>query len=107
MAKKKQEIERKRKRKAEGDDAGDDDADKEDEEDDESVDISLPVILVFFILVCGFLISLYFFYEYLGEFFGIYLNYNPNLPLLGWFYEYFELNQRFLYSGNAKFPRLT
>ena len=67
MAKKKQKIERKRKRKADGDDAGDDDADKEDEEDDESVDISLPVILVFFILVCGFLISLYFFYEYLGE----------------------------------------
>ena len=66
MAKKKQEIERKRKRKADGDDGGDDDADKE-EEDDESVDISLPVILVFFILVCGFLISLYFFYEYLGE----------------------------------------
>ena len=68
MAKKKQEIERKRKGKTEGDTAGDD-ADKDDEEEDESVDISLPVILVFFILVCGFLISLYFFYEYLGELF--------------------------------------
>ena len=36
-----------------------------DKEDNESVDITLPAILIFFVLVCGFLVLLYFFYDQL------------------------------------------
>lgn len=35
------------------------------DEDEETVDISMIVIAIFFVLVCAFLVSLYFFYDYL------------------------------------------
>ena len=39
-----------------------------DGDDDEGDEISVPMIIVFFILVCTFLVLLYFFYEYLGKY---------------------------------------
>ena len=39
-----------------------------DGDDDEGDEISVPMIIIFFILVCTFLVLLYFFYEYLGKY---------------------------------------
>lgn len=46
--------------------SGEDDR-SDDAEDDEDLDITIPKVIIFFIMVCAFLVLLYFFYEYLGR----------------------------------------
>ena len=52
------------------DDNKDEDVKDEDDkdEDDENFDMTVTSVIIFFGLVCTFLILLYFFYDYLGKF---------------------------------------
>ncbi|XP_071140613.1 signal peptide peptidase-like 2A isoform X3 [Mytilus edulis] len=64
---KKQEEKEKKKREkkyVQSSDQGKDETDDE-KEDEEHLDITVPAVIVFFVLVCAFLVLLYFFYDYL------------------------------------------
>ena len=51
------------------DNKDEDDKDGDDkDEDDENFDMTVTSVVIFFALVCTFLILLYFFYDYLGKF---------------------------------------
>ncbi|CAC5406622.1 SPPL2B [Mytilus coruscus] len=64
--KKQEEKEKKKKEKkyVQSSDQGKDETDDE-KDDEEHLDITVPAVIVFFVLVCAFLVLLYFFYDYL------------------------------------------
>ena len=45
-----------------------DKVDEDDDRDEDSFDLSPQAIIVFVILMCGMLVSLYYFYDYLGKY---------------------------------------